>query len=98
MSWLASRRWCAGAIPSAGSCRPVEFIGIAEETGLILQLGEWVLRTAAHQASRWQDLQVSVNISPAQFRQPDLVQVVHSAFRDSGSLPSGSSSRLRRAS
>ena len=40
MSWLASRRWCAGAIPSAGWCRPVEFIGIAEETGLILQLGE----------------------------------------------------------
>ena len=73
--------------PERGLVPPVEFIGIAEETGLILQLGEWVLRTAAHQASRWEDLQVSVNISPAQFRQPDLVQVVHSALRDSGLAP-----------
>ena len=73
--------------PERGLVPPVEFIGIAEETGLILQLGEWVLRTATHQASRWEDLQVSVNISPAQFRQPDLVQVVHSALRDSGLAP-----------
>jgi EAL domain-containing protein (putative c-di-GMP-specific phosphodiesterase class I) len=73
--------------PERGLVPPVEFIGIAEETGLILQLGEWVLRTAAHQASRWEDLQVSVNISPAQFRQPDLVQVVQSALRDSGLAP-----------
>ena len=73
--------------PERGLVPPVEFIGIAEETGLILQLGEWVLRTAAHQASRWHDLQVSVNISPAQFRQPDLVQVVQSALRDSGLAP-----------
>jgi diguanylate cyclase (GGDEF)-like protein/PAS domain S-box-containing protein len=73
--------------PERGLVPPVEFIGIAEETGLILQLGEWVLRTATYQASRWEDLQVSVNISPAQFRQPDLVQVVHSALRDSGLAP-----------
>ncbi|HEX6113549.1 MAG TPA: EAL domain-containing protein [Geminicoccaceae bacterium] len=73
--------------PERGLVPPGEFIGIAEETGLILQLGEWVLRTATRQASRWQDLQVSVNISPAQFRQPDLVQVVHSALRDSGLAP-----------
>ena len=70
--------------PERGLVPPVEFIGIAEETGLILQLGEWVLRTACRQAPRWPDLEVSVNISPAQFRQPDLVQIVHSAIRDSG--------------
>jgi diguanylate cyclase (GGDEF)-like protein/PAS domain S-box-containing protein len=73
--------------PERGLVPPGEFIGIAEETGLILQLGEWVLRTAAHQASHWAGLQVSVNISPAQFRQPDLVQVVHNALRESGLAP-----------
>jgi EAL domain-containing protein (putative c-di-GMP-specific phosphodiesterase class I) len=73
--------------PERGLVPPIEFIGIAEETGLILQLGEWVLRTATRQASRWQDLQVSVNISPAQFRQPDLVQVVDNALRESGLAP-----------
>jgi diguanylate cyclase (GGDEF)-like protein len=73
--------------PARGLVLPGEFIGIAEETGLILQLGEWVLRTAARQAARWQDIQVSVNISPAQFRQPDLVEVVASAVRDSGLAP-----------
>jgi EAL domain-containing protein (putative c-di-GMP-specific phosphodiesterase class I) len=70
--------------PERGLVLPGEFIGIAEETGLILQLGEWVLRTATRQAARWHDIQVSVNISPAQFRQPDLVEVVASALRDSG--------------
>src|SRR5690606_22026618 len=73
--------------PERGLVPPSEFIGIAEETGLILQLGEWVLRTATRQAARWRGLQVSVNISPAQFRQPDLVQVVRSALRDSGLAP-----------
>jgi diguanylate cyclase (GGDEF)-like protein/PAS domain S-box-containing protein len=73
--------------PERGLVPPGEFIGVAEETGLILQLGEWVLRTAARQAALWPGLQMSVNISPAQFRQPDLVQVVSNALRDSG-LPS----------
>jgi diguanylate cyclase (GGDEF)-like protein len=73
--------------PERGLVLPGEFIGIAEETGLILQLGEWVLRSATRQAARWQDIQVSVNISPAQFRQPDLVEVVASALRDSGLPP-----------
>jgi diguanylate cyclase (GGDEF)-like protein/PAS domain S-box-containing protein len=73
--------------PERGLVPPGEFIGIAEETGLILQLGEWVLRTAARQAALWPDLQMSVNISPAQFRQPDLVQVVRNALRESGLPP-----------
>ena len=73
--------------PERGLVLPGEFIGIAEETGLILQLGEWVLRTATRQAARWRDIQVSVNLSPAQFRQPDLVDVVASALRESGLAP-----------
>ena len=73
--------------PERGLVPPGEFIGIAEETGLILQLGEWVLRTAARQATLWPGLQMSVNISPAQFRQPDLVQVVQNALRESGLAP-----------
>jgi EAL domain-containing protein (putative c-di-GMP-specific phosphodiesterase class I) len=73
--------------PERGLVPPAEFIGIAEETGLILQLGEWVLRMAARQAALWPGLQMSVNISPAQFRQPDLVQVVRSALRESGLAP-----------
>jgi diguanylate cyclase (GGDEF)-like protein len=73
--------------PERGLVPPGEFIGIAEETGLILQLGEWVLRSAARQATLWPGLQISVNISPAQFRQPDLVQVVQNALRQSGLAP-----------
>jgi diguanylate cyclase (GGDEF)-like protein/PAS domain S-box-containing protein len=73
--------------PERGLVPPSEFIGIAEETGLILQLGEWVLRTACRQAATWSDLEVSVNISPAQFRQPDLVQIVRDALQDSGLAP-----------
>jgi diguanylate cyclase (GGDEF)-like protein/PAS domain S-box-containing protein len=73
--------------PERGLVPPGEFIGIAEETGLILQLGEWVLRTAARQAVLWPGLQMSVNISPAQFRQADLVQVVRNALREAGLAP-----------
>jgi diguanylate cyclase (GGDEF)-like protein/PAS domain S-box-containing protein len=73
--------------PERGLVPPSEFIGVAEETGLILQLGEWVLRTACRQAAAWPGLEVSVNISPAQFRQPDLVQIVRSALQDSGLEP-----------
>ncbi len=73
--------------PERGLVPPGDFIGVAEETGLILQLGEWVLRTACRQAAQWPGLEVSVNISPAQFRQPDLVQIVRSALEDSGLPP-----------
>jgi diguanylate cyclase (GGDEF)-like protein/PAS domain S-box-containing protein len=73
--------------PERGLVPPGEFIGVAEETGLILQLGEWVLRTACRQAAAWPDIEVSVNISPAQFRQPELVQIVQSALQESGLEP-----------
>ena len=63
--------------PKFGSVSPVEFIPIAEETGLILPLGEWVLREACQQTRRWLDLglvtlRVAVNLSARQFRQANL--------------------------
>jgi len=60
---------------------PAEFIPLAEETGLIIPIGEWVLRTACVQMRRWAQsghaaLRVAVNLSPRQFRQPDLVETI----------------------
>jgi diguanylate cyclase (GGDEF)-like protein len=54
-----------------GAISPGEFIPIAEETGLILPLGEWVLREACRTAKRWPDIFVAVNLSPVQFRSAD---------------------------
>lgn len=60
---------------------PVEFIPIAEETGLISAIGQWVLRDACHTAATWPDhVRVAVNLSPIQFRQRDLVAQVRAAL------------------
>lgn len=79
--------------PLFGSVSPVEFIPIAEETGLILPIGEWVLRTACLQTRQWLDLglvalRVAVNLSARQFRQANLELVVRQTLADSG-LPPG---------
>jgi diguanylate cyclase (GGDEF)-like protein len=67
--------------PSRGMVSPGEFIGVAEETGLILPLGDWVLRTACKEAMTWpQDMCVAVNLSPAQFRERSLVDNVAAAL------------------
>jgi diguanylate cyclase (GGDEF)-like protein/PAS domain S-box-containing protein len=73
--------------PERGLVSPADFIQLAEETGLILKLGEWVLR----EACRWatfigveHGLQVSVNLSARQFNDPKLVQVVAAALRETG--------------
>ena len=66
--------------PVHGLIAPLEFIGLAEQTGLIAPIGEWVLHTACTDAGRWQRaghrLSVAVNVSPLQFRDPRLVQTV----------------------
>ncbi|MFO1496151.1 MAG: EAL domain-containing protein [Lysobacterales bacterium] len=75
--------------PELGLISPGFFIPIAEDTGLIVPIGEWILRTACADAKRWIDrfglpLRVSVNLSALQLRQPNLVDVVASALRDTG--------------
>jgi EAL domain-containing protein (putative c-di-GMP-specific phosphodiesterase class I) len=64
-----------------------DFISVAEDTGLILPLGEQVLRTACAQAAAWPKVRVSVNLSPVQFRHGDLVELARSALHDSGLDP-----------
>jgi diguanylate cyclase (GGDEF)-like protein len=71
--------------PERGIIAPADFIPLAEETGLILPLGEWVLRTACAQAARWpQHVGVAVNLSAAQFKGRNLVQLALSALASSG--------------
>ena len=67
---------------------PGEFIPLAEETGLIAPLGEWVVRTACTEAAKWPaDLKIAVNLSPAQFRSKELVPVILGALASSGIAP-----------
>ncbi len=74
--------------PQRGQVPPLQFIPLAEETGLILPLGEWVLRTACAQAAKWPErLGVAVNLSAAQFKGRNLVQVALNALAASGLTP-----------
>jgi len=71
-----------------GLIPPEQFIPLAEETGLIVPLGEWVLRRACDDATSWpDDIKVAVNLSPVQFKQADLFDVIQSALRNSGLPP-----------
>ena len=71
--------------PERGRVSPAVFIPVAEETGLILAIGEWALRQACADAAAWPDhIKVAVNLSPAQFRSPNLVQMVFAALAASG--------------
>jgi diguanylate cyclase (GGDEF)-like protein len=71
--------------PERGNIRPSEFIPVAEEMGLIVQLGEWALREACAEAVGWPDgICVSVNLSPLQFAKGNLVSTVMSALASSG--------------
>jgi diguanylate cyclase (GGDEF)-like protein/PAS domain S-box-containing protein len=79
-------RWRA---PQGGLYGPARFITVAENTGLIVPIGKWVLRTACDQARSWQiqglrSILVSVNVSPRQFRDGDMVQTVAEALEQSG--------------
>jgi predicted signal transduction protein with EAL and GGDEF domain len=71
--------------PSRGWVSPNAFIPIAEESGLIIAIGEWVLREACREATSWPaPLQIAVNLSPAQFRDDDLPRLVHSVLLATG--------------
>ena len=74
--------------PTQGTISPASFITLAEECGLILPLGEWVLRQALREARRWKGLKVAVNVSAIQFRQKDFVQTVQALLDESGVEPS----------
>jgi len=74
--------------PQRGMIAPMEFIPLAEETGLIVPLGEWVLREACQEAAGWPDhLSVAVNLSAAQFKSKQLVPTVVNALATSGVSP-----------
>lgn len=75
--------------PDMGVVAPSVFIPLAEDSGLIIQIGEWVLRTACLQNRAWQDagfppLTIAVNLSPKQFRQPKLVENVAKILAETG--------------
>ncbi len=71
--------------PTRGMISPADFIPIAEETGIIIPLGEWVLNTACEEAVNWPDhVKVAVNLSPTQLTNRNLVNVVKKALADSG--------------
>ncbi len=71
--------------PKRGMVAPGEFIPLAEESGLIVSLGEWVLREACREAATWPSaLRIAINFSPVQFRHGDLPTLVHSVLLQSG--------------
>ena len=79
--------------PEWGLVNPDRFISVAEETGLIVPIGIWVLRTACLQAKAWQEsdgpfAQVAVNLSPRQFLEKDLFQTIKEVLRRPGLKPS----------
>ncbi|OMI06279.1 diguanylate cyclase [Bradyrhizobium brasilense] len=74
--------------PVRGFVPPGDFIPLAEESGLIVEMGEWILREACREAASWAiPLQVAVNLSPAQFTHGDLVGLVHSILLETGLTP-----------
>src|SRR5690606_30529733 len=75
--------------PELGMISPGFFIPLAEETGLIIPIGEWIMRAACIDARRWQQryalpLRISVNLSPLQLRQPNFVGLVASIIEETG--------------
>jgi EAL domain-containing protein (putative c-di-GMP-specific phosphodiesterase class I) len=79
--------------PERGMVSPAEFIPVAEESGLIMPIGQWVLRTACQQLAAWQGgadqstWQLAVNVSARQFRQRDFVQQVIDVMQETGIRP-----------
>jgi diguanylate cyclase (GGDEF)-like protein len=91
---LATERQCGSEAlirwhhPVHGKIAPGHFISVAEETGLIVPIGEWVLRRACSEAATWPDkLMVAVNLSPAQFRDGDIADTVATVLKETGLEP-----------
>ncbi len=81
----ALARW---QCPKRGMVAPGAFIPVAEQCGLIIPLGEWILREACREAATWsQPLRIAVNISPVQFHHGDLPRLVHSVLLETGLSP-----------
>jgi len=86
MAYEALLRWNH---PTRGQIQPSIFIPIAEETGLIVQIGEWVIRSALRELATWPEhLSVSVNLSPVQMRSPNIIPTIVNALASSGVSPS----------
>ena len=74
--------------PTRGVVPPDQFIPLAEENGLIIQIGEWVLRESCREAASWpRSLQVAVNLSPVQFQAGDLERSIHQILLETGLAP-----------
>jgi diguanylate cyclase (GGDEF)-like protein len=73
--------------PERGEIPPAEFIPLAEHSGLINELGEWVLRRACLDGNQWPSITVSVNVSPLQFRRTDFVDIVERVLQETGFDP-----------
>lgn len=88
--------------PELGFIPPDDFIPIAEETGLIAHLGEWILRTACTQTKAWQEegfnLEIAVNFSACQFEQPDLIETVKRIITETGINPESLNLELTESS
>ncbi len=85
LAYEALVRW---AHPTRGTVMPSTFIPLAEDSGLIVQLGEWVIREALQDMATWpEDVGVSINLSPAQMRSPNLVSTVVNAIARTGVDP-----------
>jgi diguanylate cyclase (GGDEF)-like protein len=78
---------CRWTHPTRGEIPPSEFIAVAEHSGLIIELGGWVLRRACLDGKAWPDLTVSVNVSPLQFRRADFFDVVQSTLSETAFDP-----------
>ena len=78
---------CRWTHPVRGEISPAEFIPIAENSGLIIDLGEWVLRRACIDGNAWAGVTVAVNVSPLQFRRSEFVDVVERILAETGFDP-----------
>ena len=75
--------------PRFGLVAPSTFIPLAEESGIIVELGEWILRKACSEAASWPNpLRIAINLSPVQFQRGDLAKLVHEVLLDTGLSPS----------